>query len=110
MTKNCQENGVIKDMKRFTVTPLLDIKDNRTGETYAVDVVHNHPYELCNLLNTINDRADRNAEMVDMSTINLMFELENHRLVVERLNQILNKYEIDSLEKLDLMLIEQRVW
>lgn len=96
--------------KRFTVTPLLDIKDNRTGETYAVDVVHNHPYELCDLLNKINDRADRNAEMIDMSTINLMFELENHRLVVERLNQILNKYEIDSLEKLDLMLMEQRVW
>ena len=96
--------------KRFTVTPLLDIKDNRTGETYAVDVVHNHPYELYNLLNKINDRADRNAEMIDMTTINLMFELENHRLVVERLNQILNKYEIENLEKLDLMLMEQRVW
>ena len=95
---------------RFTVTPLLDIKDNRTGETYAVDVVHNHPYELCSLLNDINDRADKNAELVDMSKINLMFQVEQYRECCVKMRRLLDKYEIENLEKLDLMLMEQRVW
>ena len=72
--------------------------------------MHNHPYELCGLLNDINERADRNAELVDMSKINLLFQVDKYRTIVEELDKILRKYEIDSLEKLDLMLMEQRVW
>ena len=96
--------------KRFTVTPLLDIKDNWYDKTYPVDVVHNHPYELCSLLNDINDRADKNAELVDMSKINLMFQVEQYRECCVKMRRLLDKYEIENLEKLDLMLMTQKVW
>ena len=107
--KKCKTDSV-KNVKRFELTLTLDIRDNCDGKLYQVDAVHNHPRELCDLLNRINDRADRNAELVDMGTINLMFELDRHKKVVKELSRILDKYEIDSLEKLDLILMEQRVW
>ena len=107
--KKCKTDSV-KNVKRFELTLTLDIRDNRDGKLYQVDAVHNHPRELCDLLNEINARADRNAELVDMGTINLMFELDRHKKVVKELSRILDKYEIDSLEKLDLILMEQRVW
>ena len=95
---------------RFTVTPTFDIRDELSGKIYPIDIVHNHPFELCYLLNQINDRADRNAELVDMSKINLMFQLDQYRSYCEEVKKILDKYEISSLEKLDLMLMEQKVW
>ena len=96
--------------KRFQVTPLLDIRDNLDSKEYKVDIVHNHPYELCNLLNEVNDRADRNAELVDMGKIDMLFQIDRYKTIVEELDRILRKYEIDSLEKLDLVLMEQKVW
>lgn len=96
--------------KRFTVTPTLDIKDNFNGRIYPIDIVHNHPYGLCSLLNDINDRADKNAELVDMSKINLMFQVEQYRECCVKMRRLLDKYEIENLEKLDLMLMTQKVW
>lgn len=48
--------------------------------------------KTCDLLNRINDRADRNAELLDPFML------------------IMAKYEIDSIDKLDRVLMEQRVW
>lgn len=62
------------------------IIDNMSGYIYQGDK------KTCDLLNEINNRADRNAEL-----------LEPFMLVMA-------KYEIDSVDKLDRVLMEQRVW
>ena len=62
------------------------IIDNASGYIYHGDK------KTCDLLNEVNDRADRNAEL-----------LEPFMLVMA-------KYEIDSVDKLDRVLMEQRVW
>ena len=62
------------------------IVDNLTGHIYEGNK------ETCDLLNRINDRADRNAELLDPFML------------------LMAKYEIDSIDKLDRVLMEQRVW
>ena len=62
------------------------IIDNLTGYIYQGDK------KTCDLLNQVNDRADRNAELLDPFM------------------SLMRKYEIDSIEKLDRVLMEQRVW
>lgn len=62
------------------------IIDNLTGYIYQGN------RKTCNLLNELNDRADRNAELLDPFLL------------------VMAKYEIDSIEKLDRVLLEQRVW
>lgn len=62
------------------------ITDNLTGYTY-----HGNR-RLCDLLNEISDKSDRLAE--------LLYPYE----------VLMKKYEIDSVEKLDRILMEQRVW
>ena len=62
------------------------ITDRTTGYIY-----HGNK-KTCDLLNRINDRADRNAELLDPFML------------------IMAKYEIDSIDKLDRVLMEQRVW
>ena len=62
------------------------IIDNLTGYIYQGDK------KTCDLLNQVNDRADRNAELLDPFML------------------IMAKYEIDSIDKLDRVLMEQRVW
>ena len=61
-----------------------------------VDKVTGHIYqgnkETCDLLNRVNSRADTNAELLDPFM------------------SLMKKYEIDSIEKLDKVLLEQRVW
>lgn len=62
------------------------IIDNLSGYIYQGDK------KTCDLLNQVNDRADRNAELLDPFIA------------------LMRKYEIDSIEKLDKVLLEQRVW
>lgn len=74
--------------KRFTLIYLeedtwsheWDIKDNEKNE-----VIYQHGQIIVDLLNTL---AEEN----------------------EQLKQLMNKYEIDSIEKLDQVLFNQRVW
>ena len=95
---------------RFEVTEVFDIKDNLTGKTYILDATNEHPKMLCDLLNEINDRADRNAEFVDMSTIELLFKLDRLQDYCNDVEVILKKYGIKDLEKLDKCLFEGRIW
>ena len=62
------------------------ITDNLTGYTYRGNK------KICDLLNQESDRADRNAELLDPFL------------------SLMKKYEIDSVAKLDQMLMEQKVW
>lgn len=95
---------------RFEVTEVFDIKDNLTGKIYILDATNEHPKILCDLLNEINDRADRNAELVDMSMINLLFKLDQLEEYYNDVQVILKKYNIQDLEKLDKCLMVGRVW
>ena len=73
--------------KRFNVhTSSQYIKDDMTGFNYSSLT------ELCDLLNKVNDRADRNAD-----------ELYEYK-------RLMMKYEIRDVKKLDQVLREQRVW
>ena len=98
--------------ERFIVTEFLDIKDTLepVNNIYPVDITNGHPQDLCDLLNRESERADRNAELVDMDKIKLMYQRDIYKRYCEEVNRILEKYEIDSLEKLDLMLEVQEVW
>lgn len=79
--------------KRFQIT-FGGIFDNLTGETLTTK------REVAEVLNNVNDRADRNAELLDIDTV----------CYYHAVQKILKKYNIDSLEKLDLVLFHQRVW
>lgn len=63
---------------------------------YIVDALTGFVYQgnqdTCDLLNKINHRADDNAS-----------EVYQYMMVMK-------KYEIESIEKLDKILMEQRVW
>lgn len=73
------------------------IYDSLTGDIYSGNMA------TCQLLNDVNDRADRNAELLDV-------DCTAQKIYVDKVQMILDKYEIDSLEKLDLVLMQQRVW
>ena len=62
------------------------IRDNLTGDLYHGNKA------ITMLLNRISDKADRNAEVFD------------------EWQRVLNKYNIDSPEKLDQVLMNERVW
>lgn len=94
-------------LKRFElICGASCIKDNMSGVIYedfnpvgaGTDI-----HKICELLNKINDRADRNAELLDIDCV-----AQYH--YCQEVQRILRKYGIDSLEKLDLCLMEQRVW
>ena len=99
---------------RFTeIISTQIIIDNVTGEHYNAVVDD----DFLKLINDINRRADRNAELLDMDKIALehqMIELkqlnEIYLHTVKRVNKLLKKYEIDNLEKLDRILFERGVW
>lgn len=66
------------------------IEDTVTGKRYTVEDFCNG--ELTKVLNDVNDRADRNAEKY------LQFL------------KVLDKYGIGTVEKLDQVLFNQKVW
>ena len=90
------------DEKRFVFFPTSNyIKDRMTGETFFCN-----NRRVCELLNKLNDRADRNAEMY--------FELASAGGVdpmgYQKFVAVMKKYGITSVEKLDMILREERVW
>lgn len=89
---------------RFTeIISTQIIIDNVTGEHYT-GVVDD---EFLELVNDINKRADRNAELVtEMKDIDCIAQYT----FVKKILKIMRKYEIDNLEKLDRILFERGVW
>ena len=66
---------------------------------------------LCRLLNKMSDRADRNAELcTDEGLLKLEWENLVYKKFSKDVLQLLVKYEIDDLKKLDQVLMNQRVW
>lgn len=76
------------------------IIDNLTGFHYQGNK------EICDLLNDLNDKADRNLEICDKVIMEKKI-LEQYNFDVIK---ILKKYEIENLEKLDQILFHQKKW
>lgn len=76
--------------KRFRIIKDVGVYDELTGKTYSTY------QEFCKLLNLEDDIRNRIAE-------------EYYELDMEYKN-IMRKYEIDNIEKLDQVLFNQRVW
>ena len=72
-----------KNCKRFKVIPNVGIKDDLTGEILTND------RDICNKMNKVSDRSDE---------------------IVEEFFDVIGKYGIHTLKKLDLCLFYQRVW
>ena len=81
------------------------ITDSVTGYTY------NGNQEICDLLNELSERGDRIIEsFTTEELIKLKWQRDIYKNFSDEVMKILNKYEINSLAKLDLMLMEQEVW
>ena len=90
------------DEKRFVFFPTSNyIKDRMSGETFFCN-----NRRVCELLNRMNDRADRNAEMYfELVSAGGVDPMEYQKFVA-----VMRKYGITSVEKLDMVLREERVW
>ena len=88
-------------MDRFTINEVLDIVDNITNEEYEVSLQNRN--QICDLLNTL-DNSDLDIEET------LLYELSVYKNFTERVLQVLSKYHIKDLDKLDRVLFEQRLW
>ena len=76
------------------------IIDNLTGFHYQGNK------EICDLLNDLSDKADRNLEICDKVIMEKKI-LEQYNFDVLK---IMQKYEIENLEKLDQILFHQKKW
>ena len=76
------------------------IIDNLTGFHYQGNK------EICDLLNDLSDKADRNLEICDKVIMEKKI-LEQYNFDVLK---IMKKYEIENLEKLDQILFHQKKW
>ena len=88
-------------MSRFSINEVLDIVDNITNEEYEVSLQNRN--QICDLLNTL-DNSDLDVQEM------LLYELSVYKDFSERVLQVLNKYHIKDLDKLDRVLFEQRLW
>ena len=100
MTVLILKSGRIKEEygmteKRFELDYNFNIVDNLNGKRYI------NRKDIVKLLNDVNDRADRNAELSDCVA---------QKEFCDAVQKILAKYEISNLEKLDRILLQQRVW
>ena len=106
-------------MKRFKHEPWNNgFLDSLTGKHYTeTDMCKS---TVCDLCNDINDRADMNAEIsFELSEEYNILKKECMKLVKSNLDllssyveywTVLEKYNIDSPEKLDKVLMNERVW
>ena len=76
------------------------IIDNLTGFHYQGNK------EICDLLNDLSDKADRNLEICDKVIMEKKI-LEQYNFDVLK---IMKKYEIENLAKLDQILFHQKKW
>lgn len=93
-------------MKRFRYFKNSQmIKDSLTGYTYVGDE------ETCELMNRLSERGDKILEsFMTEEILKLKWQKDIYKNFSDEALRVLNKYEIKSLEKLDQMLMEQRVW
>lgn len=94
--------------KRFSIhEPTGLIFDSATLKYYSFNDVD----EIIDLLNTESERADRNAELcTDDGLIKLEWQRSIYKNFADKVIRIMDKHEIDNLDKLDKILVEQRVW
>ena len=90
------------DDTRFVFYPTSNyIKDRLTGETFFCN-----NRRVCLLLNKLDEKANKNAEKY--------FELASSDGVnlteYQKFLDVMKKYGISSVEKLDMILREERVW
>jgi len=78
-------------IKRFRVIPHVGIEDDLTGQTFT------NFKELCNVLNKIDERANKNAEKY-YDILNKKNLIENELKVY---NEITNKHNINSYNNHD---------
>ena len=78
-------------IKRFRVIPHVGIEDDLTGQTFT------NFKELCNVLNKIDERANKNAEKY-YDILNKKNLIENELKVY---NEITNKHNINSSNNID---------
>lgn len=80
-------HNMVNDMKRFVYYPMSQmITDNLTGKRYVGN------QKTCDLMNDLDDWGNSNAERYFAFLT------------------VLDKYGIGSVEKLDKVLFEQRLW
>lgn len=110
------------ELKRFRVTPVMDIEDTLTGQVYELNLQNRNI--ICDLLNDLDQRANSNIEKVDSFLENYYFLLQYEDFVnyvfalqeiaVENLKEnieyrkILKKYGIRDAHNLDLFLFWRR--
>lgn len=103
-----------KIKKYREVNPIKKRFDFDPSGVYIVDKINGNNFdfsdELLDLMNRLNDRADRNAELVDMEKIELIYQRDMYQDFTNKVCKIMDKYGIDSLKKLDLVLFHQRLW
>lgn len=51
--------------ERFELTETLDIKDNLTAVIYPVDLIRNHPKQICALLNELYTEKNTIKQNID---------------------------------------------
>jgi hypothetical protein len=92
--------GLIMEKKfRYNSTSQM-ITDTMTGFTYQGNKA------VCGLLNRESERADNTAEKYyELLEYNHSVEFE-----LSKFRKVLKKYGISDVEKLDRVLLEQRVW
>lgn len=104
----------MNEMNRFELNsiPLSDyeeLTDNVTGKTYLLHGISSK--DICELVNDLSDRGDKIIEsFLTEELLNLRWKADMHERYNKEVLKILSKYGIDSLEKLDRVLFEQRVW
>ena len=85
------------------------IIDNVTGRRWQVEQWVSD--DICEELNRLSERGDRIIEeFTTEELLKLKWQRDIYKRFSEETMKILNKYEISSLEKLDRMLFEQKVW
>lgn len=95
----------MKRFKRLVSNPDL-LLDDVTGEVYHLSMDN-----MIMLLNKESERADRNVELcTDDGLLKLEWQKSIYENFSRKTMRILDKYEINNLEKLDRILFEQRVW
>lgn len=107
------KNGVLI-MNRYEVIDINGsrddfIIDNVTGRRWQVEQWVSD--DICRELNDLSERGDRIIEaFTTEELLKLKWQRDIYKNFSTKTMKILNKYEIDSLEKLDKILFEQRVW
>lgn len=101
-------------MNRYEVVDIIGsndvwIIDNITSNRWQVEQWVSD--DICKELNKLSERADKVLEsFTTEELLKLKWEKDINKRFADEVIKIMNKYEIKSLEKLDQVLFNQRVW